>query len=256
MAIKSSQSPAKVKPTTTAGNMAVFTSVPGQIEDGGAPGGGSGAPTGASYVTLGTDGTLTNERVLTAGAGITLTDAGAGSTITVSSTSGLVLLEQHTASSSASLDFTTSISSTYDEYLVEFVNVTPATDAVDMRLLFSTDGGSTWDTSNNYYGFYNGYSLLGGFTNINNPGTSFKLAPSIDKDFDGVIGSLRISNPQQNSFRHSILFDLLTTFSDGNVGRTTGGGTWNVTTAINAFRIVMSSGNIASGTVRCYGFAK
>jgi hypothetical protein len=46
-------------------------------------GGGGGAPTGASYVTLGTDVDLTSERVLTAGSGITLTDGGAGSTITV-----------------------------------------------------------------------------------------------------------------------------------------------------------------------------
>jgi len=46
--------------------------------------GGSGAPTDATYVTLTTNGTLTNERVLTAGEGIDLTDAGAGSTITVS----------------------------------------------------------------------------------------------------------------------------------------------------------------------------
>ena len=51
-----------------------------------APGGGGGAPTGASYVTLGTDGTLTSERVLTAGDGISLTDAGAGSTLTVAAT--------------------------------------------------------------------------------------------------------------------------------------------------------------------------
>jgi hypothetical protein len=34
-------------------------------------------------VTLATDGTLTNERVLTAGTGISVTDAGAGSTVTV-----------------------------------------------------------------------------------------------------------------------------------------------------------------------------
>lgn len=51
------------------------------------PGSGSGgAPTGAQYVTLATDGTLTAERVLTAGTtgpAIVLTDAGAGSTITV-----------------------------------------------------------------------------------------------------------------------------------------------------------------------------
>lgn len=42
-----------------------------------------GAPSGAQYVTLATDGTLSAERVLTAGTGITLTDAGAGSTLTV-----------------------------------------------------------------------------------------------------------------------------------------------------------------------------
>lgn len=41
------------------------------------------APVSASYVTLGTDGTLTSERVLTAGTGISVTDAGAGSTVTV-----------------------------------------------------------------------------------------------------------------------------------------------------------------------------
>lgn len=41
------------------------------------------APVNASYVTLSTDATLTNERVLTAGSGITVTDGGAGSTVTV-----------------------------------------------------------------------------------------------------------------------------------------------------------------------------
>lgn len=34
-------------------------------------------------MTLGTDGTLTNERVLTAGSGVSVTDGGAGSTVTV-----------------------------------------------------------------------------------------------------------------------------------------------------------------------------
>jgi hypothetical protein len=48
--------------------------------------GGSGAPTGSSYVTMANDGTLTDERVLTAGAGITITDGGAGSTVTIAST--------------------------------------------------------------------------------------------------------------------------------------------------------------------------
>ena len=51
-------------------------------------GGGSGAPTDAEYVTLATDGTLTNERVLTAGTNITITDGGAGSTVTIAASGG------------------------------------------------------------------------------------------------------------------------------------------------------------------------
>jgi hypothetical protein len=46
--------------------------------------GGSGAPVGSRYVIIGpADGTLTDERVLTAGAGITITDGGAGGAVTV-----------------------------------------------------------------------------------------------------------------------------------------------------------------------------
>jgi len=43
------------------------------------------APTNASYLVLGTNATLTNERVLTAGTGITLTDGGAGGNLTIAS---------------------------------------------------------------------------------------------------------------------------------------------------------------------------
>lgn len=46
------------------------------------------APVAAQYVTLLADGTLTNERVLTAGTGISIADGGAGSTITISSNDG------------------------------------------------------------------------------------------------------------------------------------------------------------------------
>jgi hypothetical protein len=51
-------------------------------------GGGGGAPTNATYVTLSTDATLTQERVLTAGSGITIVDGGAGSTVTISASGG------------------------------------------------------------------------------------------------------------------------------------------------------------------------
>jgi hypothetical protein len=50
--------------------------------------GGGGAPTTAQYVTLATDATLTNERVLTAGSGISITDGGAGNPVTIAATGG------------------------------------------------------------------------------------------------------------------------------------------------------------------------
>ena len=44
---------------------------------------GGGAPTGASYLVLGLDGTLTAERILVAGAGLTSTDGGANGNLTL-----------------------------------------------------------------------------------------------------------------------------------------------------------------------------
>lgn len=55
-------------------------------DDAGAVNALAGAPADVQYVTLATNATLTNERVLTAGAGITVTDGGAGSTVTIAST--------------------------------------------------------------------------------------------------------------------------------------------------------------------------
>jgi len=54
------------------------------------PGGGGGAPTDAEYVVLALDATLTAERVLTAGTGISLADGGAGGNATLSTNDGAI----------------------------------------------------------------------------------------------------------------------------------------------------------------------
>ena len=64
---------------------------------------------------------------------------------------GLVLLEQHTASASASLNFTTAITSAYDDYVFKLVGLVPATNNQDIEVRFSTDGGSTWITGTAFY---------------------------------------------------------------------------------------------------------
>ena len=50
------------------------------------------------------------------------------------STGKPVLISTATASSSASIEFTSGIDSTYDIYQFEFVNIHPATDNVEFRL--------------------------------------------------------------------------------------------------------------------------
>lgn len=63
--------------------------VPTYVDDVSAPtwqapsDGGGGAPTGASYVTIALNGSLSNERVLTAGTAVTLTDGGANGNATI-----------------------------------------------------------------------------------------------------------------------------------------------------------------------------
>ena len=51
-------------------------------------GGGGGAPANATYLTLSTNGTLSDERVLTAGTNISFVDAGAGGTLTINASGG------------------------------------------------------------------------------------------------------------------------------------------------------------------------
>ncbi|HSB15232.1 MAG TPA: glycosyl hydrolase family 28-related protein, partial [Bryobacteraceae bacterium] len=68
-------------PCASGGTGAMATRLNGAWSCGG--GGGSGAPTDAQYVGLAVNGTLTNERVLTPGMHMTLTDGGAGGNATM-----------------------------------------------------------------------------------------------------------------------------------------------------------------------------
>lgn len=63
--------------------------------DGGGSGGG--APTTSQYVLLAPDASLPSERVLTQGTNVTITDAGAGSTVTVAALSGSMKFNTATA---------------------------------------------------------------------------------------------------------------------------------------------------------------
>jgi collagen type VII alpha len=180
---------------------------------------------------------------------------------TSSAAPGLTLIEEHTASASAELDFTTCITATYDDYLIKGVSLIPGTNASNLLLQVSTNGGSTYVAT----GSYNwGYTYLaggsGGPGTVNaaadtaiHLGNAFGTTTSQSASF-----SIGLSSPAAGIFPQ-FLTDTTNINSGGgsfNYYRYSGLGEFALTTSINAFRILFSSGNIASGTVRCYGLAK
>ena len=165
----------------------------------------------------------------------------------------LVLLEQHTAANSATLDFTTCISSTYDEYIVELINVIPATDGTALGCRISTNGGSSWETGSNYYN-NNLYAATATWVAVSATATYVQIAHNvIDDGILGVHGSVRVY-PSGSSQR---FFVGQVSYLPNNAGRVVNLINSDYETgAFNAMRFLFSSGNIASGTIRVYGIAK
>src|SRR5258708_9409128 len=57
---------------------------------------------------------------------------------------GLFLIQTQTAAGVATIDFTTGIDATYNEYLFSLTGILPATNAQLLQIRISTDAGSTW----------------------------------------------------------------------------------------------------------------
>ena len=107
--------------------------------------------TGDSVVATGND--IRTNILQDAGGNAVFTSDGSGNLSGTNSAfaGAMKLLSTQTASNSASVSFTTQLTSTYDVYCFKFININPATDAVYFEWQGSTDGGSnynvTWTTT-------------------------------------------------------------------------------------------------------------
>jgi hypothetical protein len=180
---------------------------------------------------------------------------------------GLVLLEQHTASSSSSLDFTTAITSTYDEYLIELINLVPEDDADNLWMRCSTDGGSTFDSGSNYGWDLHGWRAAGpgilGQASDTHVVLSYNngVGMSNSATQGGLCGYLRLFSPLSSSVYKQFRGALA---HYGNFGAYISEeihARYLSTTPVDAVRFYMADGggtvgNTTSGTIRMYGIAK
>jgi hypothetical protein len=174
----------------------------------------------------------------------------------------MVLLEEHTASNSASLQFTTCITSTYDTYQIEILNLVPSANGASIFWQASTNSGSSYDSSG-IYAYVNVRSTSsatadGGSTTYGAfvlDGGATADGPSATSSVGGVVGSYQLFNPLSAS-QWKLLVGQATFWGalSGPLNTRISGIYQNIA-AVNAFEITFSGYTITSGTVRCYGLA-
>jgi len=171
----------------------------------------------------------------------------------------MTFISSATASSSASIEFTLG---DYKEYKFFFVNIHPATDQADFQFQGSTDSGSTYATTITSTSFRAYHNEAGSDTLLSYDGdrdlaqsTSFQhLISDIGNDNDqSGSGTLQLFNPSSTTFvKHFI--STVNKYQGNNYNDNQfNAGYFNTTSAINAIKFQMDSGNIDDGIIKMYG---
>lgn len=199
-----------------------------------------------------TGNTLTKS-TLTAGPGISITN-GSGS-ITIGSDRGLVKISSVTASNSASVTFT-GLSTSYRDFLIVLSNVIPSTDAVNLLLQTSTNNGSSYDAGASDYKWISKVTTDAGteFNNASTASTSIRIMDALGNSTgENLSGHLTLHSPQTAGY--FLATWLVTSLSaTPALCMTTGSGIRVTAADVDAIKLTMSSGNIASGTFTLYGY--
>ena len=169
-------------------------------------------------------------------------------------------ISKQTASSSATISFTSGIDSTYKEYLFTFNNIHASTQA-HFQVNFSIDSGSNYNVSKTTSFFFASHnegdsatslSYQDGHDIVGTGAHSLGLSFSSDTDAGGA-GYMHLYDPGNATFaKHFIAVTGGFTDSDYyNTNYTTG--YVNTTSAVDAVQFSMASGNIDAGDICLYG---
>jgi hypothetical protein len=178
-------------------------------------------------------------------------------------TGNMVLISSQTASSSASISFTTGINSTYKEYQFYFINIHPQTDGAEFTFNMSTDGGSNYNVTKTSTAFSATHNEAGtdfglGYNESFDlaQGTGFQyLAYKVGNLADNnASGDLTIFNPASTTYVKHFIAKVSSTDSDANyIWNSFFAGYGNTTSAVNAIQFKFDTGNIDDGTILMYG---
>ena len=179
----------------------------------------------------------------------------------------LTLIKTLTASSSSTLSFVDGSSdvvldSTYPIYVFKYINIHPATDDVIFQFNMSVDTGSNYNVAKTSTYFYSYQGENGADTGVvyyasgdlaQGTGAqplSFSLGNGND---ESLSGELTIYNPSSTTFVKQFIANNNVYHKSNFSQERFVAGYGNTTSAVDAIKFEMSSGNIDSGTIKLYG---
>ena len=180
----------------------------------------------------------------------------------VSAGADVVLLSSQTASGSASLDFTSGITSTYGEYIFKFYNINPAlASAAHFTFNGSSDGGSNYNVTKTttwfyaYHGEDDGGGTLGyhGDYDLAESTDYHNISRAVDDASDGgTSGELHLFNPSSTTYAKHFYSTSQTMNEDNYSLNGYTAGYFNTTSAIDAVSFKFPSDNF-DGKIKMWG---
>jgi len=179
----------------------------------------------------------------------------------ISSLGSLTHISTATASSSASIEFTSGIDSSFKEYIFYYISMHPQTDGSHFQVNFR-DGGTNYDAIKTSTYFASRHKEDGTDATVGYD-TDFHLAQStnfqtlvgyLSADNDHACsGYIHLFNPSSTTFvKHYLSVTSNTNINDYNKV-TRSAGYCNTTVAIDGVKFQMSSGNIDAGQILLFG---
>ena len=182
----------------------------------------------------------------------------------------LTLIKSVTASASATISFVDGtdgvvLDGTYSSYVFKFIDIHPSGTNTELDVLFSSDGGSNYGLTKTTTAFYAEHDEANTATSLTYStgsdlaqSTNFqRIAPTVGNGNDECIsGSLTIFNPSSTTYVKHFISNINQYHPDNYTMNWYVAGYGNTTSAINAVRFQMSSGNIDDGIIKLYGVKK
>jgi hypothetical protein len=181
--------------------------------------------------------------------------------LNVKRTGGLQLLASG-AASGASLDIPLTSYTAYRAIMIVLTNILPATDDVELRMRFSTDGGSSYDAGASNYAFEAAINTAGaggafqgsaGATFISLCGVPSAGNAVGNASAEGVSGTVTIWG-QTNTAQHTrATFDIAWGSTSSGLVGLHGTGARLAAQDTDGVQFLFESGNISSGNYAVYG---